>query len=249
MPIENGTTNLPSGITNVVGPNQTTLGSYVAPDPTRCHTWFDDFDDYVAAEWTITETGSGTRAVGNEDGGILVITNATSDNDKNALQWSGATNGSTVETFKWAATQSMWFKARLKLLEVTQTDLFIGLYTTNTDPVSGVVDGLYFSKTDGSASLVFNATKNSTSSSVTAATLTDATYFTCGFWWDSSLGVLTVYYNGNPVGVLTDTTNFPDDEEVTISFAVQNGQNAVASILSLDYFLVSKDRQATVTIA
>ncbi len=249
MPIENGTTNLPSGITNVVGPNQTTLGSYVAPDPTRLHQWFNDFDDYSASEWTITETGSGTRAVGNLDGGILVITNGTSDNDKNALQWSGLTNASTVETYKWAATQSMWMKARLKLLEVTETDLFIGLYTTNTDPVAGVVDGLYFSKPDGTTTLSFKATKDSTSSSVTAATLTDDTYFTCGFWWDSSLGVLTVYYNGNPVGVLTDTTNFPDDEEVTISFAVQNGQGSTASVLSLDYLLVSKDRQATVTIA
>ena len=239
------TTNLENGITNVLGPSQSTLGSLVFPDPTRCHTWFDDFDDYVSTEWTITETGSGTRAVGNLDGGILVITNGTSDNDKNALQWSGVTNGSTVETFKWEAGKSMWMKARLKLLEVTETDLFIGLYTTNTDPVAGRVDGLYFSTPAGSTPRRFNATKNSTSSTVSAATLTDDTYFTCGFWWDANLGQLTVYYNDNPVGTLLTTSNFPDNEEVSISFAVQNGQGSTASVLSLDYLMISKDRAAS----
>lgn len=231
--------NLAQGITNV--PEQTTMGGLVFPDPTRCHTWMDDFDGYVAAEWTITETGSGTRAVGNIDGGVLVITNGATDNNCNNLQWSGATNAATVETWKWEASKSMWFKARLKISDATESDLVIGLQITDTDPYD-VSDGLFFIKPDGSTTLTFRAEKNDTASTVTTATLSNDTYFTCGFFWNAEIGALTVYYNDGAVGTLTSTSNFPDDEELTISFGIQNGTDA-AAVLSLDYICVSKDRQ------
>lgn len=229
-----------SGVTNAT--QGTALGSYIAPDPSICHTWFDDFDDYTAGEWTITETGTGTRAIGNADGGILVVTNAAADDDANFLQWSGNTAAGTVETYRWAANRSMWFKARLKVSDATQSDLVIGLQITDTTPLA-VTDGLYFLKADGSAVLSFYATKNSTSSTVTTATLVDDTYFTVGFFWDAALGKMQVFYNDTVVGEITSTTNMPDDEDLTISFGIQNGA-AAAKVLSLDYMLVSKARNA-----
>ncbi len=214
MPIPNMTTNLPDGITNVRDATASTLGSLPFPDPSRCHTWWDDFD----------------------------ITNATADNDRNFLQWSGDTNAAARETFTWEAGKSMWMKARLKIgTSATENDLTIGLYIVDTDPLA-LTEGLWFSKTDGSASLVFNATTDSVTQTVTAATLTADTYFTCGFWWDAVLGVLTVYYNDNPVGVLTSTATFPTTE-LAVSFGIQNGEGSVASVLSLDYLMISKDRQ------
>jgi len=113
-------TNLPGGVSTVF-PYQA-LGTWINPDPTICHTWFDDFDDYVAGEWTITETGTGTRAVGNLDNGILVITNAAADDDANFLQWSGATNAATVETWKFVSGQPLWFRTRVKISDATQSD-------------------------------------------------------------------------------------------------------------------------------
>ena len=80
-----------------------------------------------------------------------------------------------------------------------------------------------------------------TASTVTVATISDNTYFSCGFWWDPALGVMTVYYNDVAVGTITSTTNFCDDEELTISFGIQNGE-AVAKSLSLDFIAVSKER-------
>lgn len=228
-----------AGVTNVAA--STTTGSLVFPDPTRCHSWFDDFDDYTAGEWTITETGTGTRAVGNLDGGVLVVTNAAADNDANFLQWSGNTASGTVETFKWEAAKSMWFKARLKVSDATQSDLVIGLQITDTTPLD-VTDGLFFIKDDASTSLTFRAEKNGAASTVTAGTLANDTYFTCGFAWNAVLGALDVYFNDARVGTITSTTNIPDDEELTISFGIQNGE-AVAKVLSLDYILVAKDRQ------
>ncbi len=239
-----GTTNFPNGVTNVGNLNDgssTTLMTYVAPDPSRTHQWFDDFDDYSASEWIITETGSGTRAVANADGGILVITNGASDNDANFLQWSGLTLATAAETWTWQATQSMWFKARFKVSDATQTDFVMGLQITDTTPLS-VSDGLYFQKDDDATSLYFTAIKTAVGSTVVTGlgTIASDTYFTCGFWWDSILGVMTLYYNGNPVGSISDTTNFPT-RTLTLSFGVQNG-DANARSMSLDYIMVGKDR-------
>ena len=72
-------TNFLGGVTQAT--ESSTLGVYPVPDPTALHQWFDDFDDYTAGEWTITETGTGTRAVGNLNNGVLVITNAAADDD------------------------------------------------------------------------------------------------------------------------------------------------------------------------
>ena len=240
----NQTTNLYNGITNVPDATSATLGSLRFPDPSRCHTWFNDFDDYDANQWVITEVGSGTRAVGNIDGGVLVITNAAADDDHNYLQWSGVTNAAVVETWKWESGKDFWGKARLKVSDATQSDLIIGLQITDTTPLA-VTDGFFFSKVDGTAALTFECTKNSTSTSLSVATLSDDTYFTCGWWWSADVGLLTVYYNDNPVASSPATANFCDDEELTISIAIQNGEG-VAKILSLDYLCISKDRQPTI---
>lgn len=230
-------TNFPNGVTNQA--LSATTGAMGFPDPSAFHTWFDDFDDYVAAEWTITETGVGTRAVGNLDGGILVVTNAAADNDANFLQWSGSTNAATVETFKFETERELWFKARFKISDATQSDLFMGLYVTDTDPVGGIVDGVYFTKADGSTTLSLVVVKNSTATTTTAATLANDTYVTVGYHYD---GASKIEIFVNDVRVANSvTTNLPDDEELTVSFGIQNGE-AVAKILSLDYLLVSKAR-------
>lgn len=235
------TTNFIDGVTNAV--DSTTLGSYTAPDPTINHTWFDDFDQYVAADWVISETGSGTRAVGNIDGGVLVITNAAADDDRNFLQWSGNTSATVVETWKWESGKAMWFKARLKISDATESDLVIGLQITDTAPLDAT-DGLFFIKADGSTTLNFRAEKNDTASTVTTGTLANDTWFTVGFAYLPDLQgapVMNVYFNDVRVGSLTTFTNFPDDEELTISFGIQNGTDA-AKVLSLDYIFVSKSR-------
>jgi hypothetical protein len=230
------TTNFIDGVTNVAA--STTLGTYIQTDPTSCHTWFDDFDDYVAAEWTITETGTGTRAVGNLDGGILVITNGASDDDANFLQWSGSTNAATVETWKFVAGKELWLKARFKISDATQSDFVLGLQITDTTPLA-VTDGVYFLKADGSTTLNLLVTKNSTSTTTAAATLVNDTYVTVGFVYNGS-DKIDVFVNDVRIATSV-TTNLVDDEELTLSFGIQNGE-AAAKVLSLDYLFVSKER-------
>src|SRR5258705_5903204 len=61
-------------------------------DPTKFTTFFEDFvlsSDLSAAtplNWTVTKVGTGTLAVGSEDGGSVILTNSAADNDSISAQ-------------------------------------------------------------------------------------------------------------------------------------------------------------------
>ncbi len=229
-------TNFTKGVNNITAQN--ILGQMIQLDPTQMHTYFDDFDIYHANEWTVTETQAGaTQALANVDGGVLLLTNSAADNDLNALQKVG-------ESFKFEAGKKLFFKARFAVSDATESDFVIGLQITDTTPLA-VTDGVYFRKDDGDANLDFVVIKDSTASTATAiATVANNTYLTVGFYYN---GVDEIVYaasvdNNNPtvLGKLP-IDNLPDDEELTISFGIQNGE-AVAKTMSIDYIFVSKER-------
>lgn len=198
---------------------------------------FTDFNNYAAADWVITTVeagaGSATEALANAAGGVLVVTNDAADNDYDAFQWAGG-SGAVVESFKYASTKKLQFSARFKVSDADQTDLMIGLYITDTDPIGGVSDGIYFRVADGDASLTFVVEKNATETVVdTDVDLSDDTYVTVEFYYDGGGQRIMAFVNGAHA-CSAPLTNVPDDEELALSFAVQNGE-AVAKVLSLDY--------------
>lgn len=229
-------TNFPFGVNNITAQN--ILGQLKHLDPTQLHTYFNDFDTYAAADWTVTETQAGaTQALTNVDGGVLLLTNSAADNDLNALQKVG-------ESFKFESGKKLFFKAKFSVSDATQSDFVMGLQITDATPLA-VTDGVYFRKHDGDTNLDFVVVKDSTSSTATAiTTVSDSTYITVGFYYN---GVDEVVYaastNSNNPTVLGKlaTTNLPDDEELTISFAIQNGE-AVAKTMSIDYIFAAKER-------
>lgn len=230
------TTNFTKGVTNVTAQN--ILGQLKHLDPTQVHTYFNDFDTYAAADWTVNETQAGaTQALTNADGGVLLLTNSAADDDLNALQKVG-------ESFKFESGKKLFFKARLKVSDAVESDFVVGLQITDTTPLA-VTDGVYFRKDDGDANLDFVVVKDSTASTASAiTTVASDTYITVGFYYN---GVDEVVYaastdSNNPTirGKLA-TTNLPDDEELTISFGIQNGE-AVAKTLSVDYIFAAKER-------
>ena len=82
------TTHFTSGVTNVTA--DSTFGKVKAPDPTKYHMYHNDFDTYLASDWTNTTTeggsGNASEALGDGDGGLLVITNDDADDDNDFLQ-------------------------------------------------------------------------------------------------------------------------------------------------------------------
>lgn len=216
----------------------------LAQSPLDWHVWIDDFDLYLATSWVITETGSGTRAISQADGGILVITNAAADDDANFLQARDVASGQVAEHWKFVSGKPMYFGIRFKVSDATQSDFVAGLQITDTTPLA-VTDGIYFRKLDGTRLVSLVGCKNSTESTVagvlgTGGYLTDDTYTILEWYYDGSGSYITAYQDGVPFGSIA-LTNVVDDEEMTISFGIQNGE-AVAKVLSIDAIMAAKLR-------
>lgn len=229
------TTNFPNGITNNTAQN--CLGQMPQEDQTLLHTYFNDFDNYVAGDWTVTATGSTTQALANGDGGILLVTNSAGNNDLVALQKKG-------ESFLFEIGKKVFFKCRFKVSDATKSALVIGIQVTDATPLA-VSDGVYFSKAAASTAIDFNAYKASTGTTESAiATLADNTYITLAFYYDGD-GYVN-YYAGtdtlNPtfIGRIA-STNVPTTQTTTVSFALSNGE-AVAKTMSIDYIFAAKER-------
>ena len=232
------TTHFTSGVTNVG--TDSTLGKLKAPAPHKYHTYFNDFDTYLASDWTITTTedgtGSATEALADGDGGLLLVTNAAGDNDHDFFQL-------VKEGYKYEAGKQLAFHMRFKTNDATQTDIVAGLQLTDTTPLD-VTDGIFFLKADGAATISFIVEKNSTQSTLTLPnSLADDTFMTLGFVYDPKDQKFHVFQNDVLAGTVV-STNAPDDEELTVSFGIQNGA-AAAKTLTVDYIGASKERTAS----
>ena len=232
------TTHFTSGVTNVT--TDSTLGKLKAPAPHKYHQYFNDFDTYLASDWTITTTedgtGSATEALADGDGGLLLVTNAAGDNDHDFFQL-------VKEGYKYEAGKQLAFHMRFKTNDATQTDIVAGLQLTDTSPLD-VTDGIFFLKADGAATISFIVEKNSTQSTLTLPnSLADDTFMTLGFVYDPKDQKFHVFQNDVLAGTVV-STNAPDDEELTVSFGIQNGA-AAAKTLTVDYIGASKERTAS----
>jgi hypothetical protein len=208
--------------------------------------FFNDFvrpTDYDTNDWTLTTTeagaGSATEAIGNLAGGVLVITNDAADNDADFFQ-------STKEVFKFVSGKALEFEARFKILEVLQCDFIMGLAITDTTPLDAT-DGIFFIKEDGEATFDFKVVKNSTATTKAgdattnpAQTLVADTYIKVGFYYDGVDDNIDIFINDVRVGSAA-ITNAPDDEELAITFGLQNGE-AVANVMSVDYIRCIQQR-------
>ena len=224
-------TRFPNGVTNVG--EDSPFADLAMPAPTRFHTYFEDFDYYAAGDWTVTETDAGaTQALTDGDGGLLLITNTAADNDLVSLQKKG-------ESFRFASGKKLFFEARFKVSDATQSDVVIGLQITDTTPLD-VTDGVFFIKADGAATVNLLVEKNNTATTTSSvATMANDTFIRLGFYYD---GASAIEYSVD--GVVTGTsvtTNLPDDEDMTVTIAIQNGE-AAAKTMTVDYVFVAKER-------
>jgi hypothetical protein len=224
-------TRFPNGVTNVG--EDSPFADLAMPAPTKFHTYYEDFDYYVAANWTVTETQAGaTQALTDGDGGLLLITNTAADNDLVALQKVG-------ESYRFASGKELFFEARLKVSDATESDVVIGLQITDATPLD-VSDGVFFIKADGSTSVSLLVEKNGTATTTSSvATLANDTFISLGFYYDGASSIQ--YFVNGVVKGTSVTTNLPDDEDMTVSIALQNGE-AVAKTMTVDYVFVAKER-------
>lgn len=226
------------GVTNVAKTNR--LGMIGQLDPTKYISYFNDFMSLAefngvttTATWTCTNAGTTpTFALADGLGGLALITNAAADDNNCFYQKKG-------EAFTFASGKPVWFVARFKVNDATQSDFIMGLQITDTTPLA-VTDGVFFQKDDGDANLDFTVIKDSTATTASAvATVADDTFLEVAFYYDGKSAVN--YYVDGALKGSSVTTNLPDDEALTISFGIQNGA-AAAKTMTLDYIYVAVAR-------
>ena len=237
------TTHFTSGLTNVTATGSG--GKLKLPDPIKFHQQTLDFDKYTVSDWTVTTVelgaGSATEALTSADGGVLLLTNAAGDNDFDSLQWAGGT-GSTYESYLFDASKDFFFKCRVQINDATQSEMIVGMHIADVTPVAGISDGIYFFKDDGSTTVSLVVNKDSTATTTSAGTMADATWTTLGFYYSTKDRKFYIYKDNIHVGTSVNT-NAPDDEEICLSFTIQNGE-AVVKTMSIDYLSVGKERTA-----
>ena len=235
-----GVTNFPNGISTSRKGNP--LADFGMPDPTKWHVYFNDFDTYVAADWTVTNVGTTpTQALTDVNGGGLLLTCAATDDSSTQLQKVG-------ESFLLAAGKKAFFKARFVVSDATQSDFLIGLAVADTTLMgavsgAGVTDGIFFNKDDGDALLDVQCQKDATTGQtrgVGIETITAGTYLTVAWYYDGA-GNVRYYVDDVQKGTLDGSSTYLPDTELTVSFAVQNGE-AVAKTMTLDYIMAAMER-------
>ena len=198
-----------------------------------------DFFTYTATDWTVTSVDGGSDSgeviqATSSAGGALIVTTNDADDDSEELQLKG-------EAFKLSTSKRAYFSTRFKLSDATQSDMLIGLTITDTTAIDAVSDGVFFSKDDGDTNLDFRVEKDGTETATAAvATVADDTFITATFFIDPDRDA--VYYsinNAEPVKVVN--TNLPDDEELTITIAIQAGAAAAKSLV-VDYITAIIER-------
>ena len=237
------TTHFTSGVTNVS--NTGSLSKIKQLDPTKYHIFHDDFDKYTAGDWVITTTEGGTsaatEALGSGDGGLLVVTNDDADNDADFLQWAGGSGGA-IESFKYESGKH-GSGGVTPYLTIDGSTTNVGIGTTAPEGALDVSDGIFFLLTDGDETPQFIVEKNGTQTTLSLPNdMSDDTFMTLGFVYNPNDQKFHVYQNNVHAGSVV-STNAPDDEELTVSFGIQNGA-AASKILTVDYITVGKERTA-----
>lgn len=235
-------THFPNGVSNQIKGNP--LFNYPYMDPFKYYMYHDDFFEFHSGIYTITTTeagtGSATEVITAGAGGQLLITNAAGDNDLDFLQLKG-------ESFLWDSTKRMFFTSRFKTNDATQSEIIMGLQITDTTPLD-ITDGIYFFKPDGDTQPDFVVEKDNDfgTSVLEMNAMADDTFVTLSFEYDpldvaTGGPVFRAYQDGAKVGQIASTVNAPDDEELTISFGIQNGE-AVVKTLAVDFLMAAVER-------
>lgn len=131
------TTRMPKGVTNAA-PWQT-LANAGFLDPSWAHVFFDDFDPYVAATYTISGTGGAVAAIAGRGGLVSATTPATSGNAV-VIQRATATfsTQNTTTVFGNRVTAQVFFKIALWNTVVNASGTIItGIADSMTAPNNG----------------------------------------------------------------------------------------------------------------
>ena len=236
------------------------LGMYPLPDPTEVATAFYDFYQYVAGDWTVTNTSShatiglvaGAGGVVSAVGGGSSVTSDIGAIIAAPLNFNIPNN---AVSSSYPPTAQAWFYCSFKATTALNDQLQIGLTAANAALAPS--DGIYFNKAAGSAAITCVVRKGSASLAATAystgtttvATLVDATYIELG-WYYNGKGYVDVFVNeakvcsidvGGSTGALVAT--FPNATALGPGFGCKAAATAPTTAdIVVDFMMAAQSR-------
>jgi hypothetical protein len=219
-------TNFENGLNNR---NASSLfGSMAQLDPSRFHSYMEDFDEFIAAQWTLVTTGATAQIAA--DGGVLQLTTgAVATNEESMIK--------VPDNFDITQPRPTYFRAKIEVDEATECNINVGL----ADSAALVPNNcIQFRKdtSDLDLDVLLRSGSADIDVALAVASIADATSFTVEFYWD---GQDRIYFgaNGTPLGFLDASTLPVGPLAPTVSvFAGASG--AVA--LDLDYLFAATER-------
>ena len=186
-----------------------------------------DATDPLGYTATVVEAGSGTTewTASNTERGASTITCAANENDGGSYQLLG-------ESIKLDSGNWVYFRIKMSIDDVDQTDFFAGFAITDTAILGGVTDRIGYQSVDGDSGLDFLVEKDSTETlTEDVGTLADDTVVDLEFVWDGANSSLYTYVDGAAV-TSTATTNLPNDELLRLSVEFLTGE-ATANTMTI----------------
>ena len=251
-------TRFPAGVsTQAVN---STLGQFPLPDPTDVSLDFEDFFQYVAADFTVTNTTShqtiglvvGNGGIISTVGGGSSVTADIGAIQNNPLNFNIATNTITATA---PPTQVAWFYTAFKATTAANDQLLVGI--ASSIAALTPTDGIYFNKAAGSSAITFVVRKGSASLAATAystatttvATLVSGTFIKLGWYYDGR-GNIDVFVNDAKVcsvdvGISTGTTaaTFPNATNMGAGFGCKAAATAPTTAdMIVDFMLSAQTR-------
>ena len=186
-----------------------------------------DATDPLGYTATVVEAGSGTTewTASDTERGASTITCAANENDGGSYQLLG-------ESIKLDSGNWVYFRIKMSIDDVDQTDFFAGFAITDTAILGGVTDRIGYQSVDGDSGLDFLVEKDSTETlTEDVGTLADDTVVDLEFVWDGANSSLYTYVDGAAV-TSTATTNLPNDELLRLSVEFLTGE-ATANTMTI----------------
>lgn len=231
MPLDNLITRFANGV--ATAGDSAGFNNMKVPDPSIYHWFFEDFDQYTAAQWVTGGVGAPVAPVlVSGDGGIIQLANSVANGDNNWLQ-------QAQTAWSITAGKRLFFRARAALNAVTFGSVALGLQVAvAANNFLTPVNGVFLRKSASNAGMelvVRTAGVETASGSIGDYTGGIVDVF---FVYDGQ-GTVIAGANNQPLASVTPAafTGVP----LSIVVGVQN-TSAASRVLAVDQIFCAKER-------
>ena len=249
------TTNNPGGVTNAA--QRQTMAAAGTPDPTWSQLYVDDFNQFLAAQYSVVGVGTPVVAAVAGRGGLVLLTTTLAAGDTTNLQLAFA-------GFQATPNKQMFFKALVTPTTTPTADIAVGLFPVGATPLAAT-DFLGFICAAGQRNWIFRSRIASVNTDVALPTnlvAVDGTAIELGFHVDVQ-GNIEVFFNpttgnvaivnplttpaatrGRVASIQSPTSGVqfaPTQVLLSPTVSVRSASTS-AAVLSIDYLVCSAER-------